>query len=187
MNASMQRQTHQLMIRFCCILGLFALFSAGLVVSIRYQKMLATTTASQETIVRNMARMQTTAREVEKTVAGFKRLLPPGYGSLSAERLLYTRLDELKVDLQPAEMTLKALENREGLLSIEFTASFPLRRASDYATIVNQLGRQETVAFPFISIESIIIGQDSAGAAGGLKIQVEGTVQTPAPQLETAS
>jgi hypothetical protein len=187
MNASMQHQTRQILIRFCCILGLFALFSAGLVASIHYRKMLATTTASQDIIVHNMTKMQTTAREVEKIVTGFRRLLPPGYGSLSAERLLYTRLDELRVSLKPAEMTLKAIENRAGALSIEFTASFPLRRASDYATIINQLGRQETLAFPFISIESIIIGQDSAAAAGGLKIQVEGTVQTPAPQLETAS
>jgi len=187
MNSSMQSQTHQLVIRFCCILALFALFSAGLAASIHYRKMLAKTTASQETIVRNMTRMRTTAQEVEKTVTGFRHLLPPGYGSHSPERLLYTRLDEFKAGLRPADMTVKTIENRDGVLNLEFTASFPLRSASDYATIVNQLGRQETLAFPFVSIGSVMIGQDSAAASGGLKMQVEGTVQTPAPQLETPS
>jgi len=182
MNAAMQLQTRQLLIRFGIVLALFTLLASALAASIRYRAMLATTIANQEVIARNIVRMRTSAQDVEKTVAGFKQLLPPGYGSLSPERLLYTRLDELKGGMQLADMTVKPIENKEGVLSLGFSASLPLRSGSSYPTVLNQLGRQETLAFPFVSIESVDIEQAASGTAGGLQIKMDGTVQTSAPQ-----
>lgn len=187
MNATMQLQIRQLLIRFGIVLALFTLLGSALAASIRYRTMLATTITNQETIARNMTRMRTTAQEVEKTVAGFKQLLPPGYGSQSPERLLYKRLDELKSALQLADMTIKTIENKEGILSLGFMASLPLRNISSYSTVLNQLGRQETLAFPFVSIESVIVEQATSGTAGGLQIKIDGAVQMPAPEPGDAS
>jgi hypothetical protein len=182
MNATIQLQTRRILIRLCIVLALFILLSAALAASVRYRTMLATTIVNQGTISRNMNRMGTTAREVEKTVAEFKRLLPSGYGSQSPEQLLYTRLDELKSTLQLADMTVKKMENKEGVMSLGFSASLPLRNALSYSAALNRLGQIETLAFPLVSIESFILEQTPAGTAEGLQIKIEGSVQTPAPQ-----
>lgn len=184
MNAAMQLQTRQLLIRFCIILGLFTLLASVLAASIRYRTMLATTITNQETIARNMVSMQTSAKDTEKTVAGFRQLLPSGYGSQSMERLLYARLDELKGILKLADMTVKTIENKEGVLNLGFSASLPLRGIFSYTTVLNQLGQQETLAFPFVFIETVIVEQAAGESTGGLQIRIEGAVQIPAPQQQ---
>lgn len=187
MNITMQFHTRRLLIRFGIILGAFSLLAMLLALSVRYKAMLTTTITRQDAIVRNIAVAQATARETEKIIAEFNRFLPPGYGSQSPERLLYGRLDSLKESLQVTDITVKAIENKEGMLSVEFSVTVPLGSSSSYATALNLLGRQETLAFPFVSINSVTIDSAAAGSPGGLQMNIEGTVLTPAPVAGDAS
>ena len=187
MNATMQLHTRHLLIRFGIILGAFSLLATVLALSIRYKAMLTATITRQDTIVRNISAAQATARETEKIIAEFNRLLPPGYGSQSPERLLYSRLDSLKESLQSADMMVKAIENKEGMLSVEFSATVQLNNSSSYATVLNLLGRQESLAFPFVSINSVTVDSSAAEPSGGLQMKIEGTALTPAPVTGASS
>lgn len=182
MNAAMQTQTRHLLIKLGIALILFTLLSSAIAAAINYSKMLTTTIINQEIVVSNMAAMKTADKEVENTLAKFRQHLPHGYESYSPERLIYGRLDELKNSLQAVDMTVKTMEKSNGQLSIDFSASLPLLRPESYALILNQLGRHETLAFPFISVQALTIEQPTDSTNSTIKMFIEGTVETTAPQ-----
>ncbi len=182
MIAAMQQQTRQKLIKLGIILTCFTLLASLLGVVIRYKEMLARTITNQKTIFQNVGKMRLAANDADKTVAEFKSLLPPDYGTRSPEWLIYSRIDDLKSRLQATELTVKAVENRENMIIVDFSATLPLRDAGAYGRIINLLGYQETLAFPFVSIRSIQVDQSGSGTLQGLKFVVEGVVQTPAPQ-----
>jgi hypothetical protein len=182
MIAAMQRQTRQKLIKLGIILICFTLLASLLSVVIRYKEMLARTITNQKTIFQNVGRMRLAAKDADKTVADFKSLLPPAYGTHTPEWLAYSRIDDLKSRLQATEMVVKAIENKEGMVSVDFTATLPLRDSGTYSRIINLLGKQETLAFPFVNVRSIQIDQSGSEAKQSLKLVVEGIVQMPAPQ-----
>ncbi|MDK9716467.1 MAG: hypothetical protein OEL57_00995 [Trichlorobacter sp.] len=129
--------------------------------------------------------MRLAVKDTDKTVADFKSLLPPAYGTRTPEWLVYSRIDNLKSRLQTTELTVKAIENRENMIVVDFSATLPLRDVSSYSRIVNLLGYQETLAFPFVNIRSIQVDQSGSETLQGLKLVVEGIVQMPAPQEDS--
>jgi hypothetical protein len=182
MIAAMQRQTRQKLIKLGIILICFTLSASLLNVVIRYKEMLARSITNQKTISQNVSRMRLATKDVNKTVADFKSLLPPAYGTHTPEWLMYSRIDDLKSRLQATEMVVKTIENKEGMVSVDFTATLPLRDSGAFSRIINLLGKQETLAFPFVNIRSIQIEQSGNEAQQSLKLVVEGVVQMPAPQ-----
>jgi hypothetical protein len=180
--AAMQRQTRQKLIKLGIILICFTLSASLLNVVIRYKEMLARSITNQKTIFQNVSRMRLATKDVDKTVADFKSLLPPAYGTHTPEWLMYSRIDDLKSRLQATEMVVKTIENKEGMVSVDFTATLPLRDSGAFSRIINLLGKQETLAFPFVNIRSIQIEQSGNEAQQSLKLVVEGVVQMPAPQ-----
>lgn len=182
MIAAMQRQTRQKLIKLGIILACFTLLASLLGVVIRYKEMLSRTITNQKTIFQNVGKMRLAAKDADKTVADFKSLLSPAYGTHSPEWLVYTRIDDLKSRLQASELTVKAVENRENMIVADFSAILPLRDAGAYGRIINLLGYQETLAFPFVSVRSIQVDQSDSGTLQSLKFVVEGVVQIPAPQ-----
>lgn len=187
MIATMHDQTRKNVIKLCVVLSFFALLTTLLGVSIRYKRMLEATISNQEQIVGNMARMRMATKEVDTTIASFNRLLPAGYGSRSPEWLLYSRLDELKSRLQADELTVKPLETKDGLMLLNFSAILFAHDAGSYNRIISLLGRQETLAFPFMTIHSIAMERSAENSNRGIKIIIEGAAQTPAPQPKDAA
>lgn len=182
MIAAMRQQTRQKLTKLGIILACFMLLASLLSVVMRYKEMLAHTIINQETIFRNMSRMRLAAQDTDKTVADLKTLLPPAYETRSPEWMVYTRIDDLKSRLQATELTVKTVENKEGMIGVDFSATLPLRDAGAYSRIINLLGNQETMAFPFVSVRSIQIEQSGSETFQGLKLIVEGVVKTPATQ-----
>ena len=182
MIATMQQQTRQRLIKLGIILTCFTLLASLLGVAIRYKEMLARTITNQGVIFRNVGKMRLATKDADKTVADFKYLLPAAYGTRSPEWLIYTRIDDLKSRLQTSEMVVKPIENKEGMVAVDFSAALPLRDTGTYSRIINLLGNQETLAFPFVSIRNIQIDQSGSETMQGLKLVVEGVVQIPAPQ-----
>ncbi len=182
MNTLMQQKTRRLLARFMIILVAACLLLSLLVLSLRYKDMLTQTISSQAKIIHNMTAASTAAGETDRIIAEFNRLFPAGYGVKSPEHLLYARLDALQEALKTTDMTIKNTEYKEGMMSMEFSATIPFNQNSVYTTIINQLGHQETLAFPFVTINAITIGTNTAARSGGLQMLIEGVVSTPAPQ-----
>ena len=67
------------------------------------------------------------------------------------------------------------------MVAVYFTATLPLRDSGTYSRIINLLGKQETLAFPFVNVRSIQI-ESGSEAQQSLKLVMEGVVQMPAPQ-----
>jgi len=152
----------------------------------RYRKMLAATIANQETIVQNITRMRIATKEAEKTVTNFHKLLPAAYKTRSPEWLLYTRFDTLQSALQLKEITAKTIEHKDGFAHLGFSATVLLQEPDAYSRYINLLGEHEALVFPFVSINVITLETSTSATQQGLKLQIEGVIQTPEPQGQTA-
>ncbi len=180
MNAYMQRHTKKLLVRFGIIILLFLVLSSAFAVSIRYRRMLSETMINQEKISYNISRMNSGAREIANTIAGFRGMLPQTFESSSPEWLLYRRMDEIKTLIAPKELLVKGIENKEGFISVDFSASMDLPEPQSYSSVINRLGRIQTLICPFVDINSIVIEQSANAMAPGLKMNIEGVAQMPA-------
>ncbi len=180
MNAQMQQQTKKLLVRLGIILVLFSAFSTAFAVSVRYRRMLSESIENQEKIVRNISRMNSSARDLSRTIAVFRGMLPQAFESSSPEWLLYSQMDGIKTLLAPKEMLVKGIDNKEGLISVDFAATMELPESIYYSSVINRLGRMQTLICPSVDINSIAVEQSASDGRGGLKMTIEGAAQMPA-------
>jgi hypothetical protein len=109
-------------------------------------------------------------------ISRFKRLLPVGYGVKSPEWFVYARLDEIKSRLAVPDMTVNAIQIKDGVRTTHFALKI---LHPDYSQVLNKLAVLETEVFPFVSISSIEISNRSSEASVGLTMSVEGDVIMP--------
>jgi hypothetical protein len=174
----MLQQSRRLLHHFSMVLLLFTLLAVTLASLVRYTSMLETTIIKQQAVAHNTAAMGISVREIEKSSSILHQLLPPGYKSQSAEKLIYTRLDSLTKNLQAIDVSVKPIETHEGFLLLEFSATVPISSNVSCTTTLNRLGQQETLAFPLVSIQSVNL--EHSVTSNGLVMKIEGTLKLPA-------
>lgn len=93
----------------------------------------------------------------------------------SPERLIYGKVDEIKAQLKPNDMTITGLEKKGGDISLQYTLKFI---NPNYCELLNTISRLQQAVFPFTPVTSIVISQTDQGGKGALDFTITGTVQT---------
>lgn len=140
-------RNRQLVIRFAVVLLIFALLGSTLALLIRKGQAQRQLLTLHTRILTNLALMQSETALLQQQLATFRQALPADLGSQSPELLLYTRLDQIKSQLQPSEMTVTGLETKEGTTSVGFSMKVP---ASRYNELVNGMGRLQNGFVPLV-------------------------------------
>ncbi|CAH2032359.1 hypothetical protein [Trichlorobacter ammonificans] len=171
MNAALLARTRQASRHLIVLLALCTLLGILLAVMVRTEQSLARLKVSHRTIVANLPRMVEDTRLMQEQIANFRQLVPAGGGERSTELLLFSRLDQIKAALNSGEMTVSALEKKDGSASIGFSLKLPL---PSYPTVINALGRLQTETFPFVVVTKVVVDGNGAG-----QFTVDGSVLMP--------
>jgi hypothetical protein len=177
MNRAMTAHTSALTIRLALLIFLFAVIASAAAALARYNQGLGVMLVKQRSIKANLDQMRSSTVNINQSVAEFRRLLPAGYGTSSPELLMFARMDEIKQTIRPSDISVKPVETKEGVLTVEFSLKL---NNPDFSKLVNTLGQLETSIFPFVSIRSVAIEQSSPGLLSGIMVVVEGAVLMPA-------
>lgn len=176
MNSVMSSHTQRLAVKLMIAIVIFVIVATSLAAMSRYRETLVITVAQHRTLSDKLGHMRRVIAEEREAIAGFKRLLPPGYGVKSPEWFVYARLDEIKSRMAAQDMTVKAIETKDGVRTAHFSLKIP---HPDYSQVLNRLAALETEVFPFTSISSIEISNQSSATFTGLTMTIEGDVIMP--------
>ena len=176
MNEQMQRYSKKLTMKFVATVSIFAVMASLMVGLIRYEQSLKRLKKAHEGIVSRITQMKAVEAETRRTVDRIKQSIPPGYGTRTDEWLIYSKMDSIRATLQPTEMNLSTIEEKEGFKSLQFTYK---PKDTDYSRLLNQTGLLETSVYPLVSIDSIKLGRGEKGSEKSESILVEGTVKIP--------
>lgn len=172
MNTTLQIRNRQLAARFIMTLVLFILLSSTLALILRKVQAQRQLLTLHTSILANLPLMQAETVNLRQQVAAFRRALPAGLGSRSADLLLYARLDQIKSVLQPGEMTVTGPETKDGVQTLVFNLKVPMSR---YSSLVNGMGQLQTELFPFVDFREITL----APSLSDTSIVVVGNVLLP--------
>ena len=176
MNITMSSHIQRLAVKLMFSILFFVIVATSLAAMSRYQQNLSITVAQHKTILDKLYNMRQIIAEERETITNLNRLLPADYGVKSPEWFIYNRLDEIKSLPALKEMTVKAVEIKDG----ERTAHFSFKIINpDYSQVLNRLAVLETKVFPFVSISSIEISKKSDETFAGLTMAIEGDVTMP--------
>ena len=184
MNNAMTGYTRQLSTKLAIVLACFTVLACAAAALARYNQGLDQMLVKKRNIKSNLERLLASTIEIRNSNESFRRALPPGYGSRSAELLMFAKMDEIKNMLKPSEIQVKPVENKEGSLSVEFSLKI---KNPAYTGLVNSLGQLETSMFPFVSVRSVSIETSTADLSDSTLITIEGAVLMPAPTSPSVS
>ncbi|HXE96014.1 MAG TPA: hypothetical protein VN642_06395 [Dongiaceae bacterium] len=175
MNNAMSSHTQRLATKLAFAIVLFVTVSTALAVLSRYRQNLAVIDTQHRMIPGKLDLMRRVTAEEREAITRFKQLLPPDYGANSPEWFIYSRLDEIKSRFALQDMTVGEIQTKDGARTAHFSMKIP---HSDYSQVLNRVALLETELFPFVSINSIAISNQSGESA--LNMTVEGDVIMPA-------
>lgn len=171
MTQELRDNTRRTGVRLIIILVIFTLLGTTLAVMIRKEQSLRSLRTSHRTITVNLPRMAEDIRLLREQVSNF-RLLTSAQGSgRSVELLLFSRLDQIKSSLPVTQMTVAALDRKDGKASVSFSLKLPLQ---SYATVLNGIGRLQTETFPFVVINKAGLDASATG-----QFSIDGSVIMP--------
>jgi hypothetical protein len=100
-----------------------------------------------------------------------------GHGGqhISAELVLYSKVDEIKTRLNPNDMTISAVEKKDGEVSIQYTLKLT---GQDFNTLLNSISYLHGSVFPLAPVSSVIIARSDAKGTGGVSSMVTGKIIT---------
>ncbi|MDD2272712.1 MAG: hypothetical protein PHP95_10150 [Desulfuromonadaceae bacterium] len=177
MNITMSSHLQRLAVRLMFSILFFVIVSTSLAAMSRYRQNLTITVAQHKTLLEKLGHMHQIIAEEREAITIFNNLLPADYGVKSSDLFIYKRLDEIKSLPSVKEMTVKAIETKDG----ERIAHFLFKiQNPDYSQVLNRLATLETKVFPFVSISLIEISKQSGITYTGLAMTIEGDVTMPA-------
>lgn len=144
------------------------IFSA--LVAGKYERNLRETMQRFELIEKNAVKIRQANVNMDMTMDGIDRMLPPNYYSTSNKEYLLLALDTLKANIKDAEIALTGagtgFEEKAGELSLSVNIKIPVK---DYVLLVNQIGELQALRFPNFYIKSIILETSVANASPALQ------------------
>jgi|GEM_PF-2015392 len=123
-----------------------------------------------------LARVQEASRNRKQALTTLKAQLVQGLETASPERMIYGKVDEIKAQLKPNDMTIGSVEKKGGDASLQYTLKFI---NPNYCDLLNSISRLQQAVFPFSPVDSIAISTAEQAGKGVLEFTVTGTILTP--------
>ncbi|HEX9023477.1 MAG TPA: hypothetical protein VF799_06545 [Geobacteraceae bacterium] len=123
-----------------------------------------------------LSRLKEAILNRRQALSTIKAQLVRDVATVSPERLIYGKVDEIKARLKPDDMTIGALEKKGGDVSLTFTLKFI---NPNYGNLLNAVSQLQQSAFPFTPVNAIAISQGEQNGKGVVEFTINGTVLTP--------
>jgi len=134
----------------------FVMVAASIILCVKYTDSLAVTVNTLQKVRLNLIHMRDASRTVESALYGIKTVLPPRMLSSTPEEMLLEGLDDLKLRLKDAGITLPNMERKSDEISLPVQIKLGTR---DYTDLVNTIGYLQSLQFPFFGITNISLSQ----------------------------
>jgi len=146
----------------------------------KYEYSLLDTIRKFELIRINALRMKQTAMDIDSVIKGINNLLPPYYYSKSHKEGILLALDDIKMNIKGANITITDFAPKEGEITLPLNISIPV---DDYAVLVNNIGYLQSLNFPYLAINNIVIAK-AGGPSGAIIIcKIDGSLRMPGKEI----
>jgi hypothetical protein len=142
---------------------------------IRTRRLLEKTQSEMLKAKSGLTRVREASANRTTVLATLKSQYMQNAGATSPERLVYGKIDELKARLNPDDVTISAIEKKEGEVSLQYSFKFTNPNYNDFLNTVSYL---EGSVFPLTVVNSVAISQADAAGKGALSGTVSGRVVT---------
>ncbi len=169
------RAIRPLKLGFLIATALFLVLATALVFLKRNHRLLDKTHGELVRAKEGLARVKEAGQNRTQALATLKGQLAKGLETSSPERLIYGKVDEIKAQLKPDDMTIASVEKKGGDASLQYTLKFV---NPGYCDLLNAVNRLQQAVFPFAPVDSIAVSQAEQGGKGVVEFTVTGTIQT---------
>ena len=146
----------------------------------KYEYSLLDTIRKFELIRINALRMKQTAMDIDSVIKGINNLLPPYYYSKSHKEGILLALDDIKMNIKGANITITDFAPKEGEITLPLNISIPV---DDYAVLVNNIGYLQSLNFPYLAINNIVIAK-AGGPSGAIIIcKIDGSLRMSGKEI----
>ena len=146
----------------------------------KYENSLLDTIRKLELIRINALRMKQTAMDIDSVIKGINNLLPPYYYSKSHKEGILLALDDIKMNIKGANITITDFAPKEGEITLPLNISIPV---DDYAVLVNNIGYLQSLNFPYLAVNNIVIAK-AGGPSGAIIIcKIDGSLRMPGKEI----
>ena len=122
-------------------------------------------------------RVRQASRERRHALTTLKAQYLPGDTHLSAERILYERIDDLKARFSPQEMNVSALERRGEEVSLQYSLKFV---NPNYGDFLNTVGYLDGAVFPSSLVSAVEVTRVDVAGKAMLSCSVSGKLLSSA-------
>lgn len=161
--------------RFLLAALVFTMLLSSLAILVRHGQSARATAASLSGLGGKLPLMRIATLEMKQALTDFRSLLPSGYGSKTANSMLYERVDDLKMFFPGAVMTIAIPTEQSGGASVPFIVKAVNTNYGDFLT---GLAAAQARTFPFVLIDKVSIGCEQL-SRGGLEYTAAGTIVLP--------
>lgn len=155
---------------------LFVALSTTVAVQERSRRVLEKTHGELTRAKEGLARVKGACLSRRQALTSLKSQFVQNNETTSPERLIYGKIDEIKARLKPDDMTIAALEKKEGDVSLQFTLKFI---NPNYCELLNSVNQLQQAVFPFTPVNSIAVTQAEQNGKGVVEFTIIGSVLTP--------
>jgi len=145
----------------------------------KYEYSLLDTIRKFELIRINALRMKQTAMDIDSVIKGINNLLPPYYYSKSHKEGILLALDDIKMNIKGANITITDFAPKEGEITLPLNISIPV---DDYAVLVNNIGYLQSLNFPYLAVNNIVIVK-AGGPSGAIICKIDGSLRMPGKEI----
>jgi hypothetical protein len=165
-----------LKLRFLIVATLFIALAASVAIHERSRRVLEKTGSELTRAKSGLAQVKEASMNRRVALANIKSQIFMDSGSGSPEGLIYGKVDEIKARLKPDDMTITALEKKEGNVSLTYTLKFI---NTNYCEMLNAVSHLQQDVFPFAPVNTIALAPAEQNGKGVVEFTIIGSVLTP--------
>ena len=165
-----------LKLRFLIAAALFLALAATVAVHERNRRVLEKTDGELTRAKGGLAQVKEASINRRIALTTLKSQLFKDTETGSPERHIYGKVDEIKERLKPDDMSITALEKKEGTVSLTYTLKFI---NTNYCELLNAVSYLQQDEFPFAPVNSIALAQAEQNGKGVVEFTITGSVLTP--------
>jgi len=128
----------------------------------KYSRSLDGTLNSLAKLRSSLIRIRDFTADMKKTIAASNSVIPSYYFVDTPEKSLLMSLDTLKTTMPNTEIIVSGFVTKEGEMSLPVTIRGFI---SDYSTFINNIGRLQSMKFPFFSIQNLVMKKTAITAS----------------------
>ncbi|MEW6162907.1 MAG: hypothetical protein AB1606_06315 [Nitrospirota bacterium] len=145
----------------------------------KYENSLLDTIRKFELIRINALRMKQTIMDIDSVIKWINNLLPPYYYSKSHKESMLLALDNIKMTIKGADITVTNFGDKAGEITLPVNISIPV---DDYAVLVNNVGYLQSLNFPYLVVNNIVIAK-AGGSSGAIICKIDGSLRMPGKEI----